>query len=330
MKGSVRGKGSSLTPTQQQEAATALWEQQIQAAQEGHFRSGFVCIAGRPNVGKSTLLNCMLGQKVSIATSRPQTTRNPVLGIWNQPNVQVVFVDTPGVHLNTHMLGKRLTGYVKQSLRDADLVLCVVDPMRGAGQEQHTAFAWAQESGKPTWAVVNKIDAMAEGDVLTAMQRLDKEHAFEHIFPVSAFSGKGVALLLEKIDAHMQGGPPFFPPNQITDQNIHTQLAERIREAVFHRLYNEAPYSVAVTIEHTQVRKTVWVIHARIHVERASQKRLVIGQKGSMLKAIGTHARKTIETMLNTRVFLQIQVSVLSQWSKNPVHLSRLGLPEAP
>ena len=199
----------------------------------------------------------------------------------------------------------------------------------GGGAEESAALEWAKASAKPVWAVVNKIDTLSEAEQLTHLRSLQKAHSFAHLFPVCALTGKGVEALLLHIAAHLHVGPPFFPPNQITDQSLHIQFAERVREALFHRLYQEAPYGVAVQTEHVENRNKLWIIHIRIYVERDSQKGLVIGRHGAMLKAIGTQARTSIQILLKAQVHLELHVSVLPQWSSNPRHLNALGLPPA-
>ncbi len=295
--------------------------------QFGGFKSGFVAIAGAPNVGKSTLLNQMLGEKISITSKKPQTTRNRILGVLHRPSSQFVFLDTPGVHKTTRLLNVRIVQIALSALGDADIVLVVVD-VANSDPDSETLLAKKIETlNRPVILVLNKIDLIEKSMLLTMMDQWAKSYSFEAIIPVSAILGEQVEQLLEAMETLLPYGPPYFPEETMTDMPERFIAAEMIREKVFRLTEQEIPYSTAVTIESfSEEKKGALVkIHATIHVERGSQKGMVIGKDGSRLKMIGTEARKEIERMVGAKVFLKLFVRVNKNWSKDTKALRRFG-----
>jgi len=295
------------------------------------LRSGFVCLLGRPNVGKSTLVNRLVGRPISITAPRPQTTRNRILGVRHGPGTQAVFVDTPGLHEPTGALNRRMVGYALGALADADLVLMLVEPCPGPTYVRHPGDALVlerlQAAGRPALLAVNKIDRANEGEVLRTIAGF-ADGPFAEIVPVSALTGRGVERLAALIEARLPEGPPYFDADQVTDQPEAALCAELVRQEVFRRLRQEVPYATAVRVEEMTDRGDLLAITARIYVDRDSQKGILIGRGGRMLKSIGQAARRHIERLLGTRVFLALDVRVLKDWSSDPRRLTELGYPE--
>jgi GTP-binding protein Era len=294
---------------------------------QSEFKSGFIAIAGAPNVGKSTLLNQMLGEKISITSKKPQTTRNRILGVLHRRSSQLAFIDTPGIHKATGTLNTRIVDTALSALVDADILLIVVD-VANTDMESESYLARKLKSQKqPVVLVLNKIDLIAKSKLLTIIDKWAKTYAFEAIIPVSAILGEQVEELLDALEALLPKGPPFFPEEAITDLSERFIVAEMIREKIFRLLGQEIPYSVAVSVDSFSEDKkgTLVKIHATIHVERASQKGMIIGKEGSKLKMIGTEARKDIERMVGAKVFLKLFVRVHKNWSKDTKALRRFG-----
>jgi GTP-binding protein Era len=291
------------------------------------LRSGFVSIVGRPNVGKSTLLNALVGTPLAIATPVPQTTRHAVRGILHGPGVQVVFVDTPGLHKARTLLGTRLNETAREQLVDVDLVLFVVDAAGGIGGGDRFVAGLLEPYADRTIAVVNKVDRMTRADQLPALAAIAELGDWAEIVPVSARGGEGVDVVRRLIIDRMPEGPPYFPPDQLTDQTLEHRVAERIREQAIIRMREEVPHSVAVEIDEMVpgTSDDVTVVHATIFVERASQKGIVIGRRGAMLRDIGTDARPAVADLLGTRVYLELRVKLLKDWQGDPRALNRLG-----
>ena len=290
------------------------------------FRSGIVAVVGRPNVGKSTLVNALVGQKVAIVSDKPQTTRRDARAIWNTEDAQVVFTDTPGFHKARTLLGSRLNDLVGDAVDGVDLVVQVVDAAAGVGRGD--AFVYQQKvrpTGSPAICVVNKIDALhghAEVPQLTAAAALGD---FDEIVPASARTGKGVGALRVLILGRLPEGPALYPVDEVTDQPMDTRVAEVIREKALHVTHQEVPHSIAVVIEETEHEDGLTKIHATLVVERDSQKGIVIGKGGHTLKTIGSRAREEIELLIGTKVFLDLRVKVLKEWQRDPRALERLG-----
>jgi GTP-binding protein Era len=289
-------------------------------------RCGYVAIVGRPNVGKSTLLNHILGQKISITSRKPQTTRHQVLGIKTEGNHQIIFVDTPGLHLNA---GKAINRYMNRAassaIRDVDLVVFVVD--RTAWTEEDAAvLQQIQQAGRPTVLVVNKVDLLAEkAELLPHLQVLADKADFAAILPVSALGNHNVDVLEEQILEHLPESDHFFPEDQITDRSQRFLAAEIVREKIMRQLGDELPYAITVEIEDFAQEGEVLHISAVIFVERAGQKKILIGDKGSRLRSIGSDARHNMEDLFDSKVMLRLWVKVKSGWSDDERALRSLG-----
>ena len=284
------------------------------------FRSGFVCILGRPNAGKSTLLNALAGEKLAIVSPKPQTTRNRVLGVIHIPKAkgksgaQVVLIDTPGVHRPDSSLGKKMMSEVREALNSCDLVLLIVDSTRK--DEDQFMFGLLAKSQTPIFLLLNKIDLLGgeKRKLLPLIEQYAKLHGFREIIPISAKKREGLDLLLEKIVASLPEGPPYFPEDQVTDQPARFMVSELIREQVLMNTAEEVPHSVTVLTESFEELPKLTRIAAAIYCEREGQKRILIGRQGQMLKKIGTAARLEIEKMLGTKVFLELFVKVRANW----------------
>jgi GTP-binding protein Era len=292
----------------------------------GH-RSGFVGIAGPPNVGKSTLLNRILGEKISITSPKPQTTRNRILGIAHRPQAQIIFVDTPGVHGARKALNIRMVEAALTALDDMDVVLLVLDAAAPDPAAERLLVKKLGQLRRPVVLALNKTDLVAKPALLALIARWSQAVAFQALVPVSAKTGDQLPALLEALEACLPEGPPLFPADAITDLPERFIAAEMIREKVFRFTGQEIPYSTAVTIEHfaEETRPALVKIFATIHVERDSQKGVVIGKGGAKLRQIGTAARSEIQRMLGARVYLKLLVRVQKNWSQDSRALRRFG-----
>ncbi len=293
-----------------------------------NFKSGFVAIVGAPNVGKSTLLNRLLGEKISITSSKPQTTRNRILGVLHRPGVQFIFIDTPGIHRARSTFNIRLVETALSVLGDVDMILLVVDASDPSSKAEEGILKQLQRQNKPVLAALNKIDRISRERLLEIIENLSARYRFEKVVPVSARHGSGVDELIQAMETLLPQGPAFFPEESLTDLPQRFIAAELVREQVFRLTGQEIPYAAAVTIERFQeeVEANLVKIDATIHVERESQKGILIGKNGAKLKAIGTAARKEIEKMVDARVFLKLFVRVQENWSKDTKALRRFGL----
>ena len=293
------------------------------------FRSGFVCLVGRPNTGKSTLLNALVGSKVAITSDKPQTTRSAVRGILNVDDAQVVFIDTPGYHKPRNLLGERLNEVVRAAWSDVDLCLFLVDAAAGVGRGDERIARELASSGASVIAVVNKVDVARRPEVVTALATVDRLGDFEEIVPLSARSGENLELLRDLIVARLPEGPMFYPEGTATDQPPPVFVAELVREKLLGRTKEELPHSIAVAVEEYEEREDglLW-IQARIFVERSSQKGIVIGRGGAVLRDAGTEAREEIETLFGRKVYLDLQVKVEKDWQRRGYALDRLGFGE--
>ncbi|MBA4371764.1 MAG: GTPase Era [Thermodesulfovibrio sp.] len=291
------------------------------------FRSGYVSIIGRPNVGKSTLLNNILGQKIAIVTERPQTTRNRLVGIRTLPDAQIVFIDTPGIHDPKHLLGRRMVKAAQDVLKEIDLVLFMIDPGQAVAKDKEI-LALLKNSGSPVFLLINKIDSIKKNELLPLIETYSRLFAFREILPISAQSGEGVDAVIEKIKETLPPGPQYYPEDMLTDQMERFMATEIIREKIMLKTSEEIPHSVAVEVLQWQERKDGLVaISANIYVEREGQKGIIIGKNGALLKMIGTNARHDIEQLLGTKVFLQLWVKVRSGWRDDNRALQELGYP---
>ena len=290
------------------------------------FRSGFVSLVGRPNTGKSTLVNSFVGEKVAITSDKPQTTRSAVRGILNVNDAQVVFVDTPGYHKPRNLLGERLNDVVRAAWSDVDLALFVVDAAGGVGRGDERVAKDLAETNVATICVVNKIDAAGRPKVVTALSSASELGDFEEIVPVSAKTGEGVDLLKGLVLKRLPEGPMYYPEGTSTDQPPPVFVAELVREKLLARTREELPHSIAVTVEEYEERDDglLWV-QARIFVERQSQKGMVIGRGGEVIKAAGTEARHEIEALFGRKVYLDLTVKVEKDWQRRAYALDRFG-----
>ncbi len=291
------------------------------------FRSGFIAIAGAPNVGKSTLLNQMLGQKISITSKKPQTTRNRILGVLHRPSSQLIFIDTPGIHKATHPLNIRIVDAALSAMGDVDIILVMVDVANPDPESESFMVKKLRKRKRPVLLVLNKIDIIAKPTLLTLINQWAKKYSFEAIIPVSAILGDQIEELLEAIEALLPAGPPYYPEETITDLPERFIAAEMIREKIIRLTGHEIPYSTAVTLDSFSEEKkgNLVKIHATIHVERASQKGIIIGKDGSKLKMIGMESRKEIERMVGTKVYLKLFVRVHKNWSRDTKTLRKFG-----
>jgi GTP-binding protein Era len=300
-----------------------------------NFKAGFVAIVGRPNTGKSTLVNALVGTKIVITSHHPNTTRNPIRGIINRENYQIIVVDTPGMHKPKTALGARLNSMVNENIQSNDVVLqCLpADEEIGAGDEY---IAKQIKGNQKVFLVVTKVDKISKSDLAAKLIAVN-EFALKlnlkvaEIIPVSAKNLDQTELLLELLSKVLPDSPALYPTDVSTDQAQELMIADLIREAAIEELYEELPHSVMVTIEEMEERddRKIFNINATLHVERDSQKGIIIGPQGSKLKAIGTLARKSIETVVGMQVFLQIHVKVSKEWQKDPKLLAKLGFTDA-
>jgi GTP-binding protein Era len=290
------------------------------------FRSGHVAVVGRPNVGKSTLVNALVGQKVAIVSDKPQTTRRDIRGIRTTADHQIVFTDTPGFHKPRTLLGSRLNELVGDATAGVDVVMLVVDAKAGVGRgDAYVVERQVRRAGVPAFCAVNKIDALRERLEVPQLQAAADIGDFDEIVPVSARTGRGLDLLLDLLVARMPEGPALYPPDEITDQPLEVRLAELVREQALAVTREEVPHSIAVVVDELEREEGLTRVAATIVVERDSQKGIVIGKGGSVLKVVGTRSRGQMEALLGTRVFLDLRVKVLKEWQRDPKALRRLG-----
>ena len=295
------------------------------------FKSGFISILGRPNVGKSTLLNCLLGDKIAIVAEKPQTMRNRILGIKNMEGGQLILLDTPGIHQGRSELNQRMVRTAIVSGRDADVLLFLIEATAPLIEKDQQMIESFKGSGGVPFLVINKIDLVKRKNLLPIMDQYQRLHPFKEILPISAITGEGIEILLGEILKVLPESPPYYPEDVVTDQTERFWVSEIIREKVIHQCYQEIPYSTAVTIEEFKEHpeKNLVVIKATIHIERDSQKKILIGKGGQKLKKIGEVARKEVEALLGTRVFLELWVNVEKNWTQDPRALNRLGYPSS-
>jgi GTP-binding protein Era len=278
------------------------------------IKSGFVAIVGRPNAGKSTLINVLVGEKVSIVTPVPQTTRNRILGIVNRPDAQVVFVDTPGIHKPLSRLNQQMMTFVRQALAERDLAVLIVDVSARFGRGDEFALQLLKEYAPKAILALNKIDLIPKPQLLPLIDRYSKLHDFEEIFPVSALHNDGVEDVLQAVIRLLPEGPQYFPPEIYTDQPERFLASEIIREKVIRHTHQELPHVTAVFIEQFEETETITRIHAMIVVERDSQRPIVLGAGGQRIKQIGTEARLELERLFPPKVFLELFVKVEPHW----------------
>ncbi len=290
------------------------------------FRAGFVTVVGRPNVGKSTLVNRLVGQKVAIVSDKPQTTRNRILAVLNRPDGQVVLFDTPGIHKPQHEMNRRMVDTAIKSIGQGDVVLWLVDVAESYGPGDRYVRDLLKRSGRPVILGINKIDTIARPRVLPAIAAWKDHLDFVEVVPLSALKGDNVDRLADLLVRHLPEGPALYPEDFLTDQPERFFVAEMVRERILHHTREELPYSAGVMVESFKEEEKLVRIEATIYVERDGQKAIVIGKGGSMLKKIGTEAREQIEEFLGAKVFLGLFVKVRESWRENEGLLGEMGL----
>jgi GTP-binding protein Era len=294
------------------------------------FRSGFVAIVGRPNVGKSTLVNRIVGRKVAIVSDKPQTTRNEIRGVRSTDKNQIVFLDTPGVHRPRTLLGERSNQRALATLAGVDVVCVVVEAAAPIGPGDRFVAAAAHESGSPVFLVVSKVDVAKRDDVAAQLTRASELGDFAAFVPLSARTGEGVDALVGELESRLPEGPRYYPEGVVTDQPEAFLAAELLREQLLKIARDELPHSIMVVVDEIEERETtsgpLLAFHARVLVERDSQRGIVIGKGGEVLKTAGTAARRELEALLGTRVHLETRVKVEPRWQRRAQSLDRLGL----
>ena len=296
------------------------------------YRSGFVALVGRPNAGKTTLTNALVGEKVGIVSNRPQTTRHAIRGVVTRPGGQLVLVDTPGLHKPRSLLGRRLNDVVRDTLADVDVVVFCIPADQPVGTGDKFIARQLREVKVPKVVVVTKTDAASKKQVTEQLLAASQLVEAAEVVPVSAVKGDQVELLEDLLVGLLPEGPPLYPEEQTTDEDVERQIAELIREAALEKVRQEVPHSLAVTVEELVRRPDprndggeLVEVHALLHVERSSQKPIVLGRQGQTIKQIGTEARAGLEELLGARVHLDLHVTVLGEWQDDPKKLNRLG-----
>ncbi|MFQ5580598.1 MAG: GTPase Era [Nitrospiria bacterium] len=298
------------------------------------YRSGFIAIIGRPNVGKSTLLNRLLGQKIAIVTDKPQTTRNRILGIRNLPESQMIFFDTPGIHQPKTKLNQRMVQTAYSSLSEVDLILMLIEATPDLERREHairevdrTILEHLKNIKTPKILIINKIDLISKTNLIPFLEQFNEEKTFSTIVPLSALTGENIDQLLENTRTALPAGNPFFPEDVVTDQPVRFLASEFIREKAIKMTREEIPYAIAVQIDDFKedTARNLSLIYATIFVERESQKGIIIGHKGVMLKEIGQAARKELEDLLGAKIYLELWVKVQKGWRKDDSFLTHMG-----
>ncbi len=288
------------------------------------FKSGFVALLGRPNSGKSTLVNQLVGRKVAIVSRHPQTTRNRIQGIVNRPDAQIVLIDTPGLHKPDSPLGRQMMEEVKMALDGIDVLAVLLDSSVSLGPDDRAALEHARRFRGPRFLLPNKIDLIPKATLLPLIDSLSRECDFVGIIPISALTGNGLPLLLDRLIAQLPEAPPYFPADLFTDQPERFLAAEFLREKVLATTRQEVPHAVAVLVDSFEEGPRLVRIRATVYVERDGQKAIVIGRGGAMLKKIGTAARKELEELLGVKVFLEVYVKVQRNWRQRPALVRQL------
>lgn len=296
---------------------------------EKHFKSGFVALVGRPNVGKSTLMNHLIGQKIAITSDKPQTTRNRIQTVYTDERGQIVFLDTPGIHKAKNKLGNYMVHVAEHTLREVDVVLWLVEPTTYIGAGEQYIVSRLKQVKTPVILIINKIDTVEKGEILKFIDAYRKVLSFAEIIPVSALRDINTDEVLNVLFRYLQPGPQYFDEDTVTDQPMRQIAAELIREKALRNLQDEIPHGIAVTIEQMTERKNgLFDIEATVICERESHKAIIIGKQGAMLKRIGTAARREIEGLLGARVNLKLWVKVRKEWRDNELYLKNYGYRE--
>lgn len=292
------------------------------------MRSGFVSLIGRPNAGKSTLMNQFLKTKVAITSSKPQTTRNLIQGIYNDEDTQIVFIDTPGIHKPNHKLGKYLNEQAYYSLNDGDIILFLVDASEKLGAGDQYIIERLKSASKPVILVLNKIDKMKKEQILEKINEYKDLYPFAEIVPVSALKKDNVSHLLKVIKSYLPDSVKYYEDGQVTNKPIEFVMAEMVREKVFRFTEQEVPHSITCVVDSVEVGKTSYHVHVSIIVDRDSLKKIIIGSRGSLLKKIGTYARKDLENLLGKKVYLELFVKTIPKWRDKEKYLADFGFHE--
>lgn len=295
---------------------------------ENKFKSGFISIIGRPNVGKSTFLNQVLGKKIAIMSDKPQTTRNKIQGVITDADSQTIFIDTPGIHKPKHELGKFMTDLALGTLNEVDAIMFMVNATEKIGKGDRFILEFLKAVKQPVYLVINKIDLLKKEELLTVIAAFKEEHDFAGIIPISALTGENIDTLLSVMKEMLPEGPQFYPSEYVTDHPERFIISELIREKVLHLTHEEVPHSVAVIIDKIEKSpdgKNLIDVMATIIVERSSQKGILIGKGGKMLKDIGSLARKDITNLLGTKIYLELWVKVQKDWRNKKLYLNDFG-----
>ncbi len=289
------------------------------------MKTGFVAMIGRPNVGKSTLMNHLIGQKIAITSNKPQTTRNKIQTVLTKEEGQIIFLDTPGMHKAKNKLGDYMMQVASSTLRDCDIVLWLIEPSTFIGKNEMEILEKIKRVKKPVFLIVNKIDSVTKLEVLECIDRYRKIYEFAEVIPVSAIKGDNTQVIIDCVFKYLDKGPMYYDEDTITDQPVRQIVAELIREQALKALDDEIPHGIAVSIEQMKYRKQMVDIDATIICEKDSHKGMIIGKQGSMLKRIGTHARFGIEELLESKVNLQLWVKVKKDWRDSEFLLQNFG-----
>ncbi len=289
------------------------------------MRSGFVSFVGRPNVGKSTLLNSIIGTKIAITSNKPQTTRNVIQGIYNEKDTQMIFVDTPGVHKPTHKLGKYLNEQVYYSINDVDVIAMLVDGTKNFGGGDQFIIDKLKEINKPVILVINKIDQLTHNQILLKINEYKDVYPFVEIIPLSALKNNNVKDFIQTLKKYLKDDIPYYEEHQITNKPITFMIAEIVREKVFELTKEEVPHSLTCVVENMKKNKNFYHIHVAIIVDRDSLKKIIIGAKGNKIKEIGVRARKELENLLQTKVYLELYVKTIKKWRDKEKYLQEFG-----
>ncbi|GIO23103.1 GTPase Era [Oceanobacillus sp. J11TS1] len=291
-----------------------------------NFKSGFIAIIGRPNVGKSTFMNRVIGQKIAIMSDKAQTTRNKIQGVLTTSQYQMVFIDTPGIHKPKHRLGDFMVQVAENTLNEVDNILFMINADEGYGRGDQYIIDLLQKVNQPVYLVINKIDKIDPEKLMQLINQYKDLYSFEEIIPISALEGNNVNRLLEVIAAKLPEGPQYYPTDQVTDHPERFIISELIREKVLHHTKEEIPHSIAVVIENIEKNENEkLLVQATIVTERSSQKGILIGKQGSMLKKIGQQSRRDIEALLGSKVYLELWVKVKKDWRNRQNQLHEFG-----
>lgn len=302
-------------------------ENKTEITEKGPFRTGSIGLIGRPNAGKSTLLNRILGEKVAIVSDKPQTTRNRILGIKNDPDAQILVLDTPGIHRPKSRLSDAMVRSALAVAEEADLVFLLAEIGKRGLVVDEELLGWVHKTDAPVFMVITKADLVSREEILPAIEEMSRKNLFKEIVPVSALKGENIDHLIDVAKKYLPEGPPLFPADEYTDQPMRFLAAELVREKILQKVYQEMPYSVAVKVERYEENqeKNLISIRAVIYVERDSQKGILIGKKGEFLKQIGMEARKELEKLTGGRIFLETWVEVSPGWQNSDQELKDLG-----